>query len=68
MGMLKEKTPAGGDLELADNGSIADALAALDIPDGSVKVFTVNGDVIRDPAHVLAEGDDLVVLPPVGGG
>ena len=68
MGYLKEKTPADGGLQLADGATIADVLQALDIGVGSVHVFTVNGSFIRDRDHPLADGDELTVLPPVGGG
>ena len=30
-------------------------------------VFTVNGNLVRDRHHTLSEGDELTLLPPVGG-
>ena len=68
MGVLKEKTPKNGRLELSGSATIRDALIALDIPLDSVQVFTVNGTLVRDKGHALSEGDDLTILPPVGGG
>ena len=68
MGVLKDRLPQGGELELADSASIADALTALEIPVGSVQVFTVNGQLERNAQRTLAAGDELSVLPPVGGG
>ncbi len=68
MGVLKAKTPAGGQLELADGASIEDVLRMLDVPVASVQVFTVNGSLERDHKRVLSDGDDLSVLPPAGGG
>ncbi len=68
MGTLKDKTPAGERLALAQHSTIADALVALDIPIESVHVFTVNGQLVRDRGHQLTPGDELTVLPPVGGG
>ena len=68
MGVLKEKAPPDGLLELANSASIEDALRALEIPIDSVQVFTVNGSLVRDRGHTLAADDDLTVLPPVGGG
>lgn len=68
MGMLKDKGPTSGELELADDATIADSLVALQIPVESVHVFTVNGTLERDKTRILAEGDELTVLPPVGGG
>jgi sulfur carrier protein ThiS len=68
MGTLKAKTPEGGALELADGATIADVLRALDIPQQSRSVLTVNGRFERDRARVLAANDELTVIPPVGGG
>jgi sulfur carrier protein ThiS len=68
MGMLKEKTPAGGKLTLPDGATIEDALHALQIPVDSVQVFTVNGQLMHDRTRALAAHDELSILPPVGGG
>ena len=68
MGMLKDKCPADGVLQLADGATIEDALNALQIPVDSVQVFTVNGQLERDSSRAMNEGDELTVLPPVGGG
>ena len=68
MGVLKPKTPAGDQLELAEGASIEDLLRALDVPVESVQVFTVNGALERDRSRVLIGGDNLSVLPPAGGG
>jgi sulfur carrier protein ThiS len=68
MGVLKSKTSGDGVLELAEQATIQDALEVLNIPVESVQVFTVNGRLVRDRAHVLQENDELSMLPPVGGG
>ena len=68
MGMLKARTPAGGTLEVADGATIDDVLRALDIDPQAIRVFTVNGVLERDRRRVLDAGDELVVIPPVGGG
>lgn len=68
MGVLKAKMPAGGTLALADGATIDDALRALDVTSPAIRVFTVNGTFERDRSRVLAEGDELAVIPPVGGG
>jgi sulfur carrier protein ThiS len=68
MGILKDKAPANGQLELPDGGSIEDALRALGIATDSVNVFTVNGEVERDRCRALSAADELTILPPVGGG
>lgn len=68
MGVLKDKTPPNGELNVNDAGTIRDVLLALDIPPETVQVFTVNGNLERDQSRSLVENDDLAVLPPVGGG
>jgi len=68
MGMLKDKTPDGGELDLEDKATIADVLAALEIDPDSVQAFSINGAIQRDQTTMLSEDDELIVLPPVGGG
>ena len=68
MGVLKPKTPPGGKLEMADGATIEDVLRALEIAPQAIRVFTVNGQFERDRSHVLAANDELVAIPPVGGG
>ena len=43
-------------------------LRALGIDPQAVRVCTVNGVLERDHHRVLDAGDELVVIPPVGGG
>jgi molybdopterin converting factor small subunit len=68
MGMFKEKTPAGGTLELADGATVATALDRLEIPSQSVQLVTLNGQLVRDLNRPIATDDELTILPPVGGG
>ncbi len=68
MGMLKEKTPDGGELDLESGATIADVLTVLNIEGDSIQAFSVNGLIQRDQETKLNEDDELVVLPPVGGG
>lgn len=68
MGVLKQQTPEDGSLSLPDEATIEQALHALEIPPDSVQVFTVNGKLERDRNRVLQDGDELSVIPPVGGG
>ncbi len=69
MGTLKDRMPPDGAIQLPDDDStIENALTALKIPVDTVQVFSVNGSIERDLARQLQEGDELSVLPPVGGG
>ena len=68
MGMLKSKEPPDKLLEIEEGATIESVLHRLEIPVESVAVFTVNGRLTRDRAHALAAGDELSILPPVGGG
>jgi len=68
MGVLKDKTPPTGKLELSAGATVADALQALDVPGERVHVFTVNGSFERDRTKMLQPDDELSVIPPVGGG
>ncbi len=68
MGMLREKTPAGGTLELPEGATVAQLLQRLDIPAREVMLVTINGQHQRDHSVRLSPGDEVTVLPPVGGG
>lgn len=68
MGVLKDRTPPDGALEVADGATIDDVLRALRISPHVRQVLTVNGRFERDRGRPLAPGDELVVIPPVGGG
>ena len=68
MGMLKDRTPADGFVELPEGGTIGDVLAELGVEFSGVQAFSVNGSIQRDPSTQLTENDELIVLPPVGGG
>lgn len=56
-----------GDLEIAEDASLAQAIARLDLPAGLEWIACVNGRPA--PAETaLAEGDSLYVFLPVSGG
>ena len=67
LGMLKEHAPAEP-IDWPEGTSIQAVLQRLGISAGDVQICSVNGELVRDPAWQLAEGDELTVLPPVGGG
>ena len=68
MGMLKSQSPANGQLELVAGATVQDALVALAVDQAGLQAVTVNGAIERDFSRTLHEGDELVGLPPVGGG
>ena len=68
MGGLKAKAPPENVLELADGASISGALDGLDIAGSQVQVVMHNGRPQANRDTVLAEGDELTVIPLAGGG
>jgi molybdopterin synthase catalytic subunit/molybdopterin synthase sulfur carrier subunit len=61
------------DLELAPQATLADAWAAItaDVPDAarlSSSTRLARNGVLGDGSVVLGEGDEIALLPPVGGG
>jgi molybdopterin synthase sulfur carrier subunit len=68
MGLLRDKTPPGGTLELPDGATLDDLLMSMQIPDTQVQVISINGKFERNRARALAADDEVTILPPVGGG
>lgn len=54
-------------MELPDNGSIADLLKHLGIDKEISLIIFVNG-IARNRDHKLLNGDQIGIFPPVGGG
>jgi sulfur carrier protein ThiS len=55
------------EIELPDKSTLADLVAHLGLPPEKVRVIFCNGRV-RPRDHVLADGDEVGIFPPVGGG
>ena len=54
-------------VELPDGASVRDLTRQLELPEEQVKLIFVNG-LFQDLGHVLADGDEVGIFPPVGGG
>jgi len=53
--------------ELPAGATVGQLIERLRLPPDEVKIVFVNG-LTRTPDHVLADGDELGIFPPVGGG
>lgn len=72
--ILRDKAKAGSvDLELADRSTVAEAFARLSELHPAIAVYlprvsaAVNREYVRSE-HVLQDGDELALIPPVSGG
>jgi molybdopterin converting factor small subunit len=54
-------------VELPPGSTVGDLIRHLDLPDDQVKIVFVNAH-FRESDHVLSDGDELGIFPPVGGG
>ncbi len=70
VGSLRKYAPQGGSIDLddADGRTVAEMMADLGIVPASVSVVLVNGHYVKPRSYVLQEGDEVTLLPPIGGG
>ena len=73
MASLRSKLPAGtkggvADISISEIGTVEDVLKQLGIASNHVHLVMVNGESQPDPRHMLSEGDELTIFPPVAGG
>ncbi len=54
-------------VELPDGATVDHLIRQLGLPAEEVKMVFVNG-LVRQRDHPLADGDELGIFPPVGGG
>jgi molybdopterin converting factor small subunit len=54
-------------VELPDGATVGDLAQELALPENEVKVVFVNA-LFRELPYVLADGDEVGIFPPVGGG
>ena len=55
------------EVELPDGATVGQLVDHLRLPAGQVKVVFVNS-ITREKNHPLADGDEVGIFPPVGGG
>jgi sulfur carrier protein ThiS len=53
--------------EIAEGATVEELMRKLHIPEEMAAVIVV-GDEAREPSQVLAEGDHVTLVPPMGGG
>jgi molybdopterin converting factor small subunit len=73
MATLRSRLPPGSQggkavLELDSGDTVASVLQRLGIPRDHVHLAMVNGEMELNHDRALADGDELVMLPPVAGG
>lgn len=70
VGLLKKYASQGDsvNLEDADGRTVAEVMVDLGIPSASVSIALVNGRHTESWDYILREGDELTLLPPIGGG
>jgi molybdopterin synthase sulfur carrier subunit len=54
-------------VELPEGATVGDLVRHLGLPEKEIKIVFVNA-LVRELDHVLADGDELGMFPPVGGG
>jgi molybdopterin converting factor small subunit len=54
-------------VELPEGATVGNLIQEIGLPDKEVKIVFVNA-LFRDLAHELADGDQVGIFPPVGGG
>jgi sulfur carrier protein ThiS len=54
-------------MDVSEGARVADVIQALKLRSGEVWLATVDGQLV-EVAHQLQPGDELSLMPPVGGG
>ena len=68
MGTLRNRTPPGGTLGIADGARSGNVLRALDIEAQAARVCTADGVLERNRERARCAKVELAVIPPYGGG
>ncbi len=64
---LRKFGPEEQVMELPEGATVEDAIQRIDIPGNLPLLKIVNGEH-RPPRHLLKEGDELALFPPIAGG
>lgn len=67
MGILSRYAGDRKEVEVEGGISVEEILAKLEIPSPLVGVVLVNGKQV-DKSHVIREGDEVKLIPLIGGG
>jgi len=64
---LRNYGPEEQETELPENATLEDALTLLNLPEKIPVLKIVNGEH-RNLKHLLKEGDEIALFPPIAGG
>lgn len=65
LGDVPSGTPV--EMDVPADFTLGALVELLRLPPGEVKICFVNGRIV-EPEHILADGDDIGIFPPIGGG
>lgn len=66
-GLRRHTSPGPVQVDVRDDATAADVIAALNLRPGEVWLVTLNDELI-DVTYPLQPEDELSLIPPVGGG
>ena len=64
---LRKFGPEEQEMELPENASVEDVIRLLKLPEKIPILRIVNGEH-RNLKHILKEGDEIALFPPIAGG
>ncbi len=64
---LRKFGPEQQHIDLPDGAAIDDAINVLNLP-GKISLLRIVNGEHRPPTHLLKEGDELALFPPIAGG
>jgi molybdopterin converting factor small subunit len=68
LGGLGSRAPTSPlEVEIRQNATVAEVVERLGLRPGEVWLATLNGQLVAE-GHLLQAGDELSLIPPIGGG